>query len=57
MLEKKLEQYAKIFDDGFPMYQLGRGRTDEEIVELIDTCIKENKDAYEMGWVKEDAIY
>jgi hypothetical protein len=54
MLEKKLEQYAKMFDDGFPMYQLGRGRTDEEIVELIDTCIKEKKDAYEINLNKEN---
>lgn len=51
---KKMEQYAKAFGDGFPMYQLGRGRTDEEIIEIIDRCLKEGKDAYDLGLVSDD---
>lgn len=54
MLMKKMEQYAKKFGDGFPMYQLGRGRTNEEIIEIIDRCLKAGKDAYDLGLVSDD---
>ena len=57
MFEKKLDEYFEAFGEGFPMYQLGRLRTEDEIIELIDTCLKEGKDAYDMGWIDEDAIY
>ena len=51
---KKMEQYAKAFGDGFPMYQLGRGRTDKEIIEIIDRCLDAGKDAYDLGLVSDD---
>ena len=53
-LDAKLAEYAKRFGDGFPMYQLGRGRSDEEIIDLVDKCLKAGKDAYEMGLVEDD---
>lgn len=48
------EKYRKAFGAGFPMYQLGRGRTDDEIKEIIDRCLAEGKDAYELGLVTDD---
>lgn len=54
MLDDKLLEYAEKFGDGFPMIPLGWGRTDEEIIKIIDKCINANKDAYGMGYVKED---
>ena len=35
-LQKYLEKYVETFGEGFPMYQLGRGRTDAEIVKIIN---------------------
>ena len=59
MLDVKLDQYINMFGEGFPMYQLGRGRTEEEIIDIIDRCLKEKKDAYELGLVtdEEDVFY
>ena len=48
------EEYAKRFGDGFPMIPVGFGRTEEEIKKIIKRCLDENKDAYELGYVKDD---
>ena len=56
MLDNWLKKYAEKFDDGFPMMPLGWGRTEEEIIELIKNCISNNKNAYEIGFVKEDDV-
>lgn len=48
------EEYAKRFGDGFPMIPVGFGRTEEEIEKIIKRCLDENKDAYELGYVKDD---
>jgi hypothetical protein len=53
-LQKYLEKYVETFGEGFPMYQLGRGRTDAEIVKIINDCIESGKDAYAMGLVSDD---
>ena len=53
-MDEKLLEYAEKFGDGFPMIPLGWGRTDEEIIGIIDSCVKAGKDAYEMGYVVED---
>ena len=53
-IDSWLEKYAETFDDGFPMYQLGRGLTNEEIIEIIKRCLREEKDAYELGLVTDD---
>ena len=54
MLQKKLKQYAKTFGEGFPTIPLAWGRTDEEVIELIDKCLAAGKNAYEMGFVADD---
>ena len=51
---KLFEEYAKRFDDGFPMIPLGFGRTEKEVESLVKRCLKEGKDAYELGLVKDD---
>ena len=53
-LDNYLEKYAVMFDDGFPMYQLGRGRNEEEIIKIIKRCLKLHKDVYELGLVTDE---
>lgn len=54
MIDEKMMEYAKRFDDGFPMIPLGWGRTEQEVIEIIDECLKKGKDVYELGYVKDD---
>ena len=54
MLDKKLSEYAERFGDGFPMYQLGRGLSDDEIIKIINECLEAGKDAYDLGFVTDD---
>lgn len=53
-LDEKLKEYAERFDDGFPMIPLGWGKTDEEIIAIIDDCLEKGKDVYELGYVTDD---
>lgn len=53
-LEKYLKKYAKTFGEGFPTYQLARGRSPEEVIEIIKRCIDVKKDVYELGLVTLD---
>lgn len=54
MLEKYLRKYRETFGEGFPMYQLGRGRTEEEVIAVIMGCLDAGKDAYELGLVTDN---
>ena len=53
-LNTKLQEYAIKFGDGFPMIPVGMGRSDEEIIEIVDRCLKENKDVYDLGYVDDN---
>lgn len=53
-LEKKQQEYFERFGEAFPMIPLAWGRSEAEVIEVIDECLKENKDAYELGYVKDD---
>lgn len=53
MMWGKVEMYNKKFEEGFPTFQLA-GKTKEEICEIIDDCIKQSKDVYELGYLVED---
>ena len=55
MLEKKMEEYSKMFDDGFPTIPLAWGRTEKELIAIIDDCLKKKKDVYELGYVKDNS--
>lgn len=56
-MDEKLQEYAKRFDDGFPMIPLKWGRTDHEIIEIIDKCLETGKDVYELGLVNDEDTY
>lgn len=53
-MDKYLTRYVKAFHSGFPMYQLGRGRSEEEIIEIIKRCLSAGKDVYELGLLRDD---
>lgn len=55
-LEAALKRYMDTFDDSFPSFQLMNGRTDDEVIKMIDECIAENKDVYDMGFLKDDDL-
>lgn len=53
------EKYKKVFGEGFPMIPFGEGKSNEEIYEMIDECIKQNKPVDEMGYMeyRDDVLY
>ena len=53
-MDDKLDAYAEKFGDGFPMMPLAWGRTDDEVIEIIDDCLSNGKDVYELGYVEDD---
>ena len=54
MIDDKLQEYAEKFGDGFPMIPLAWGRTEEQLIEIINNCLESGKDVYEMGLLQED---
>ena len=54
-LQKALERYKKKFNDDFPTIPFD-SREDAEIIDIIDECIEENKDAYDLGYLSLDDI-
>lgn len=57
-LDSALELYEKTFDDSFPMFSM-IGTPPNEVVKIINTCISEKKDVYDMGYLSldSDVIY
>lgn len=53
-LDKALEYYEKVFDDSFPTIPLLIENSDEKVLEIINKCIRENKDVYELGYLSLD---
>lgn len=53
-----VDAYNKVFEDGFPSIPL-LSRPKKEVINIVETCIKEKKDVYEMGYLKldDDIIY
>ena len=54
MLDKMLEKYREKFGEGFPTFQIGRGKSDEELSDIVQGCIDRGKDAYDSGLVADD---
>lgn len=54
MIDDKLQEYASRFGEGFPMIPLAWGRTDNEVIEIINKCLEAGKDVYDMGYLSED---
>lgn len=56
-LQKALERYKKKFNDDFPTIPF-ESQEDEEIIDIIDECIEENKDVYDLGYLSlDDTMY
>lgn len=53
-MDEKLQEYVNKFGEGFPMMPVAWGRTEEEVIRIIDECIVKDKDAYALGYVEED---
>lgn len=58
-MDELLEKYCQLFGEGFPMFQIGRTRTDDEIIKILKRCIEEKKDAYKLGYCtdEQDVFY
>lgn len=54
-LQKVLERYKEKFNDDFPTIPF-ESQEDEEIIDIIDECIEENKDVYDLGYLSLDDI-
>lgn len=52
-LDTALELYEKAFDDSFPMFSM-IGTPPNEVVEIINKCISEKKDVYDLGYLSLD---
>lgn len=52
-LQKAFERYEKKFNDSFPTIPFS-SREDGEIIDIIDECIEENKDVYDLGYLSLD---
>ena len=57
-LDEALELYEETFDDSFPMFSFS-GKKPEEVVKIINKCVSEKKDVYDMGYLSldEDNLY
>lgn len=53
-LLEALNLYDDMFPDGFPTIPLAEGKKDEEVIEIIQECIKKKKDVYELGYLSLD---
>lgn len=58
-LIEALDQYEKTFNDGFPTVPLMSEHDEPELIKMIEACIAEKKDAYDMGYLEldEDILY
>ena len=54
-LQKALERDKEKFNDDFPTIPF-ESQEDEEIIDIIDECIEENKDVYDLGYLSLDDI-
>lgn len=52
-MNEALELYEKTFDDSFPTIPMS-GKSPDEIIEIINKCVSEKKDVYDMGYLSLD---
>lgn len=53
-IDKALKRYEDILKDDFPTIPLLKWYSEEEVIEMIDKCIEENKNVIEMGYYEQD---
>lgn len=58
-IDKAIELYEKTFHDSFPTIPVLRDKSKIEVMEIINKCISEGKDVYDMGDLSldNDSIY
>ncbi len=52
-LDEALKLYEKEFNDIFPLFSM-QCTPEEEIIKIIDECIANKKDVYDMGYLVSD---
>lgn len=52
-LEAKLKEYEELFGESFPTFNFTH-LSFKEMGKIIDHCLEEGKDAYELGYASED---
>lgn len=55
-LDEALNLYEVTFDDSFPMSSMIT-KPPDEVIEIINRCVSEKKDVYDMGYLSLDDIY
>ena len=55
-LLQALDLYEKAFGDSFPTIPMS-GRTEEEIIDMINKGVSEKKDVYDMGYLDPEKVY
>ena len=58
-LDRLTLQYTETFGEGFPTFQVFRGRETQECIGIVERCLRESKNAYDLGYatVDEDIDY
>ena len=56
-LLEALNRYENAFGDSFPTIPLMRGRTEKEVIAIMERCIEEKKDVYDLGYINLDDNY
>lgn len=51
-IDEAIKRYDGMFEDGFPTIPLLRDLEDNECIKIINKCIEERKDVYEMGYLE-----
>lgn len=51
-LQKMYDEYKKKFNDDFPTIPLAVSLEDTELIKIIENCISQNKDVYELGYLE-----
>lgn len=52
----KMTEYDNMFEDGLPTEPLSSKYNESEMVEIMDRCIKERKDVFELGYITEQEV-
>ena len=56
-LDGALKKYEDRFDDSFPTVPLMLSRTDAEVIAIIQNCLDEDKDVYDLRYMNLDTDY
>lgn len=55
-LDEALNLYEVTFDDSFPMSSMIT-KPPDEVIEIINRCVSEKKDVYDIGYLSLNDIY